>query len=124
METDAEFQLVDGGTVSLKGLATRDTYHSALEGTLEGLTQLYRDRGLAKWVEYIGGFVGGYKCSGAQVIDPGTPALPPVLCVAYLRMFDQGQAKAVFYSHVLVGWFAQSMFISRDMTASVLKQVK
>ena len=124
MEDDAKFELKDGREVCLMGFATRDTYHSALEGSEEGLSRLYRRQGLAKCVADVGAFAGGYRCAGIQVMDPGTPALPPVLCVAYLKLFGQGQAKDVFHSHLLVGWFAKSLFISREMTANVLKQVE
>src|SRR5262245_60554591 len=91
VETAADFRLEDGRRVWLMALATRNTYHTAMEGSEEDLSRLYRDQGLAQWVATIGKFAVGCECSG-QVMDPGTPVLPPVICVAYFKMFGQGQA--------------------------------
>jgi hypothetical protein len=115
-----EFELRDGREVLLKGLAAVETYQSALEGSLEELSSLYRRQGLAKWVARVGHFS---DCSGIQVLDPGTPELPPVLCVAYLKMFDPGQSENVFFSHLLVGWYADDFDDVLRSVASVMKKV-
>jgi len=120
---DAMFKLSDGRKIFLMGLATRDTYHTALEGSEEGLSGLYRDRGLAELVARIGAYTAGPDCSAVQVIDPGTPALPSVTCVAHFKMFGQGQDKEVFYSEVLLGWFGEDLVVTRDALKSVVEQL-
>lgn len=115
------FELKDGRKIELASLTTRLTYYSALEGSEESLSSLYRAQGLADWVRSIGQFTG---CPAVQVFDPGTRALPPVLCVAFFLMYGEGQQDEVFRSQLLVGWYADSLeYNSRDLVSQVVKKV-
>jgi|688.fasta_scaffold589293_2 hypothetical protein len=99
-----DFQLGDGRTITLGRLGISSTYAGLLEGTPEGASAFYRRRGLG---ERIRSEFGAGRLVTIHVLDPKSPALPPVTWTAHFKSF-QKTAPDVWYTELIVAWFAET----------------
>jgi hypothetical protein len=97
-----DFQLRDGRTITIQRLGVSSTYAGLLEGSPEAASAHYRRRGLD---QRIRSEFGAGRLVAIHVLDPKSPALPPVTWTAHFKSF-QKNAPDVCYTELIVAWFA------------------